>query len=81
MFLKVIACEIAARELYYAAARSRNLVDLEFLTQGYHDTPNAGRTELQKHIDAVSAGKYDAAADASTSPSTSLPAHVRQRPW
>ncbi len=60
MFLKVIACEIAVRELYYAAARSRNLVDLEFLTQGYHDTPNAGRAELQKRIDAVPAGKYDA---------------------
>lgn len=60
MLLKVIACEIAARELYYAAARSRNLVDIELLTQGYHDTPNTGRAELQKRIDAVPAGKYDA---------------------
>ncbi len=60
MFLKVIACEIAARELYYAAARSKNIIDLELLTQGYHDTPNVGRTELQKRIDAVPSGKYDA---------------------
>ena len=37
MFYKVIACEIAFRELCYAAARSRNLIDIEFLTQGYHD--------------------------------------------
>jgi hypothetical protein len=62
MFLKVIACEIAARELYYLAARSRNLIDLELLTQGYHDTPAAGREEIQKRIAAVPAGKYDAIA-------------------
>ena len=60
MFYKVIACEIAFRELCYAAAQSRNLIDLEFLTQGYHDIPGTGRAEIQKRIDAVPAGKYDA---------------------
>src|SRR5215813_2293406 len=60
MFLKVIACEIAVRELQYAAARSRNLIDLEFLTQGYHDIPAIGRMAIQERIDAVPAGKYDA---------------------
>jgi hypothetical protein len=60
MFYIVIACEIAVRELCYAAARCRNLIDLEFLTQGYHDIPVTGRAEVQKHIDAVPAGKYDA---------------------
>ena len=45
MFYKVIACEIAFRELCYAAAKSRNLIDFEFLTQGYHDIPGTGRTE------------------------------------
>ena len=60
MFLKVIACEIAARELYYTAARSPHLVDLEFLTQGHHDTPAAGREDIQRHIDAVPSAKYDA---------------------
>jgi len=60
MFLKTIACEIAVREFYYAAARSPNLVDLEFLTQGHHDTPSNGHTEIQARIDAVPAGKYDA---------------------
>jgi len=60
MFLKVIACEIAVRELHYSAARSRNLVDLEFLAQGHHDTPATGRVEIQHRIDAVPAGKYDA---------------------
>jgi hypothetical protein len=60
MFLKVIACEIAVRELQYTAARSKNLVDLEFLTQGHHDVPVAGRDEIQKRIDVVPGGKYDA---------------------
>lgn len=59
MFLKLIACEIAVRELYHVAARSHNLIDAEFLTQGYHDIPATGRSELQKRIDAVPAGKYD----------------------
>ena len=58
MFLKVLACEIAARELYYSAALSRNLADLEFLTQGHHDAPAGGKTEIQQRIDAVPAGKY-----------------------
>ena len=53
MFLKVIACEIAVRELQYAAARSRNLIDLEFLTQGHHDTPASGRQEIQQRIGQV----------------------------
>ncbi len=62
MFVKVIACEIAVRELYYAASRSPNLVDLEFLTQGHHDTPAKGREEIQERIHAVPPKKYDAIA-------------------
>jgi hypothetical protein len=60
MFLKVIACEIAARELYFTSALSPHLVDLELLTQGYHDIPSTGQSEIQKRIDAVPEGKYDA---------------------
>jgi hypothetical protein len=60
LFLKVLACEIVFRELSYTAARSRNLIDLEFLTQGHHDKPAHGRLDLQQRIDAVPAGKYDA---------------------
>ncbi len=62
MFLKVIACEIAFRELCYCASRSKNLVDFEFLTQGHHDTPRQGCQELQKCINAVPPGRYDAIA-------------------
>jgi hypothetical protein len=59
-FLKVIACEIALREICFAAAQSSNIVDLEFLPQGLHDTPNTGLVQVQERIDAVVPGKYDA---------------------
>lgn len=60
MYCKVIACEIAFREICHCAARTTNILDLEFLPQGYHDVPKTGLTEIQKRIDAVPAGKYDA---------------------
>jgi len=60
MLLKVIACEIAFREICYLAARAQNVVDLEFLTQGHHDVPAAGREDIQQRINAVPQGKYDA---------------------
>lgn len=58
--LKVIACEIAFRELCQVAACSPSLLDLEFVTQGLHDTPCSGVGELQRRIDAVPAGRYEA---------------------
>jgi len=60
LFLKVIACEIAVREICFTAAQSPHLLDLEFLTQGHHDVPSTGREDLQRRINAVPAGKYDA---------------------
>ncbi|MCP5516247.1 MAG: DUF1638 domain-containing protein [Verrucomicrobiales bacterium] len=60
MFLKVIACEIAFRELSHLAAQAPNLIDLDFLTQGHHDTPSEGRRDIQERIDALPDGKYDA---------------------
>lgn len=60
MFLKVIACEIALREICFLAAQSQHLVDLEFLPQGYHNEPPLGRKCVQERLDAVPAGKYDA---------------------
>ncbi len=59
-FYKIIACEIAFREICHVAARSPSLLDLEFLTQGLHDTPCTGAAEIQRRIDAVPAGRYDA---------------------
>ncbi len=59
-YFKVIACEIAFREICHVAARSPNLLDLEFVTQGLHDLPRSGLTELQRRLDAVPAGRYEA---------------------
>ena len=60
MFLKVIACEVAFREIAYCAARSMNLFDLDFLSQGYHDNPEIGIHKIQEKIDAVESGSFDA---------------------
>ncbi len=60
MILKVLACDIARREICHCAARSPNVVDLEFLPQGLHDTPAQGRVELQRRIEAVPTGAYEA---------------------
>lgn len=60
MFLKIIACEIAFREVCHLAATSPHLIDCEFLTQGHHDRPAEGRREIQQRIDALPEGKYDA---------------------
>jgi hypothetical protein len=60
MYLKVIACEIAVREICQAISRSSNVVDVEFLAQGLHDQPALGRTKVQERVDAVEEGKYDA---------------------
>ncbi|MEI7731804.1 MAG: DUF1638 domain-containing protein [Verrucomicrobiota bacterium] len=60
MFLKVIACEIAVREICFVAAQAEHVVDLEFLPQGHHDNPTAGRDFIQERVNAVPEGKYDA---------------------
>lgn len=59
-FFKVIACEIAFREICHCAASCQNLLDLEFLTQGLHDFPRRGGSRIQERIDAVPPGRYDA---------------------
>lgn len=59
-YYKVIACEIAVREICHAISRSTNTIDVEFVPQGLHDHPKQGLIEVQKRIDAVPAGRYDA---------------------
>ncbi len=60
LYLKIIACEIALREICHAVAQSPNIVDVEFLPQGLHDRPKQGVGEIQARVDAVPAGRYDA---------------------
>ncbi len=58
--LKVIACEVAAREFFYCAARSVNTMDITLKPQGLHDSSDACRKELQPIIDAVDPEHYAA---------------------
>jgi len=58
--LKVLACEVAQREICHMVSRSRHLIDLEFLPIGYHDDPKSGHSNLQLRIDSVESGRYDA---------------------
>jgi hypothetical protein len=60
MYLRVIACEVLAREVYLAAATSPHMVDVELVAKGLHDTPEFLRAELQRRIDAQEGQKYDA---------------------
>lgn len=60
MHLKVIACEVLAREVYHCASLARNTVDVELLTQGLHDNPDIGRARLQALIDAAAPDTYAA---------------------
>jgi hypothetical protein len=60
MHLKVIACEVACREIGFAAAHSPNIVDFEFLPVGHHDDPKNGHQDLQTRVNAAPPGRYDA---------------------
>jgi len=60
MHLKVIACEVLAREVFYCAARALNTTDITLLTQGLHDNPDTCRRELQEAIDAVQPEAFQA---------------------
>lgn len=60
MRLKLIACEVLARQAYYAAAMSPHVVDMELIDKGLHNEPNKLREHLQGRLDAVPEGRYDA---------------------
>jgi hypothetical protein len=62
MRLKVLACEVLARELYHCAATTSCVVDMEFLPKGLHDTPEVLREELRHRIEAVPPDTYGAVA-------------------
>ncbi len=52
--LKFIGCNVLYREACHLAARSKHMVDLQFLPKGLHDLPTAQmRTQLQAAIDAA----------------------------
>jgi len=60
MRLKVVACDVLARELYWCAARARHTIDLALLPQGLHDNSDVCRARLQDLIDACDPDRFDA---------------------
>jgi hypothetical protein len=61
MRIRAIVCEVLYREFAYCAAKSRNVVDLDFVTQGLHDVGcDRMCARLQAEIDATEAERYDA---------------------
>jgi hypothetical protein len=61
MRLKVIACEVVARELYWCAARARHAVHVDLLPQGLHANSDILRETVAEALAAVDAERYDAA--------------------
>jgi hypothetical protein len=51
MRLQFIACKVIQREVYFCAARSKNIVDIVLMEQGLHDQPDKLRTQVQKALD------------------------------
>ena len=61
MRLKLISCEIFYREMCTAVARSRNQVDVEFLSKGLHDIGNPGMGQrIGAALERVDEANYDA---------------------
>jgi hypothetical protein len=60
MRLKIIACQVAFREICQVAARSQHRLSLEFLPYDLHDEPKKAMPRLQERVDAVPEGEFDA---------------------
>ena len=60
---KLIACKVFQREAYFCAARSGNMIDIVFMRQGLHNTPDVLRQEVQEALKKTtdeSGNTYDA---------------------
>lgn len=54
-----ITCEALARPVYYCAAFTPHVVDVELLKRGLHNQPYGLRDKLQKRIDEADTQSYD----------------------
>lgn len=58
---KLIACAVLARECYYAASQSKNIIDVQLVEQGLHDVgPKKMSSRLQREINRVDPEVYEA---------------------
>lgn len=53
MRLKLIACKVLAREIGEISAISKNIIDITWIRQGYHNEPDKLRDILQQAIDRI----------------------------
>ena len=53
---KLLACKVFYREISMLTFRSENFIDVTYLQQGFHDTPDILRKTLQAEIDRIDAG-------------------------
>lgn len=56
MRLKLIACKAISREMCFLCAKSPHTIDITFLRQGIHSTPDLLRKVLQDEINSVEGG-------------------------
>ncbi len=54
--LKLLACKVLYREISMLTYRCKNIVDVTYLRQGYHNTPTLLNKLLQDNIDAIDKG-------------------------
>jgi hypothetical protein len=60
MKIRCLSCEALARMVYIAAAHSPQMIDVDIIRLGLHNTPELLRNTLQAKIDALSGLGYDA---------------------
>jgi len=53
MRIHIVACRVFMRELSYYAAQSSNVIDVSWLPQGLHETPDALRRMLRSTLDTL----------------------------
>ena len=53
---KLLACKVLYREISLLSARCESFVDVTYLRQGLHNTPDILRETLQREIDRIDAG-------------------------
>ncbi len=56
MRLKLIACKVLFREISLLAAQCDHFIDITWMRQGYHRTPDLLRSTVQEQIDRIDAG-------------------------
>ncbi|MFA6568516.1 MAG: DUF1638 domain-containing protein [Victivallales bacterium] len=56
-----LCCEIIQRESCFCASRSESIIDLQFISQGYHDLESGEMSKrLQEHINNADHSRYEA---------------------